>query len=81
MRFGATDVIDCSQETSPETIERVRHLTGGFGADCTLEVAGVPSIVATGLAALRKGGRYIEIGCSFPQANVTIDLSVSCGTC
>lgn len=76
IRFGATDTIDCSQLSSSETIERVRQLTGGFGADCALELAGVPSIVPTGMAALRKGGRYIEIGCSFPQAHVTIDMSV-----
>ena len=74
-QFGATDTIDCSQIGPAEVTERIRAGTGGFGVDCALEVAGVPAIVPAGLAALRKGGRYIEIGCSYPQANVNIDMS------
>ena len=48
-------------------------MTNGFGVDCALEVAGVPEVIPTGLKCLRKGGRYIEIGNSFPNANFSYD--------
>lgn len=75
-QFGATDTIDCTELSEVEIPPLVRELTNGFGADCALELAGVPSLVSTGLSALRKGGRYIEIGCSFPSADVSIDMSI-----
>ena len=75
-QFGASHVLDCSQLSPAEVTKHIQSLTGGFGVDCALEVAGVPAAVPTGLASLRKGGRYIEIGCSFPQANVNIDMSL-----
>jgi threonine dehydrogenase-like Zn-dependent dehydrogenase len=48
-------------------------LTGGFGVDCVLEVAGIPSLIPTGLKCLRTGGRYVEIGNSSPGADFTYD--------
>ncbi len=74
-QFGATDVVDMSTISADELPQHVRLVTNGFGADCALELAGVPAVVPSGLASLRKGGRYIEIGCSFPNAHVTVDLS------
>ena len=41
--------------------------------DCVLEVAGVPSLIPTGLKSLRIGGRYVEIGNSSPGADFTYD--------
>ena len=75
-RFGATDCINVAQQSDQQVIDNVRRLTDGLGADCVLEVAGVPEAVSLGLAALRKGGRFIEQGCSFPEATTSIDLSV-----
>ena len=74
-RFGATDCIDTSGCTQTEVVQRIQQLTHGVGCDSVLELAGVPAIVPLGLAALRKGGRYVEIGCSFPEAMVQIDMS------
>lgn len=74
-QFGATNCIDVSHREPLAHLTVVRDLTGGFGVDCVLEVAGAPSAVATGLQYLRKGGRYIELGCSFPNADATIDMS------
>jgi len=51
-------------------------LTGGRGADGALEAAGVPAAIPQGLAALRRGGRYVELGCSFPAAHFTLDASL-----
>lgn len=75
-RFGATDGIDMSQLSPNQLAHQVKELTDGFGVDCALELAGVPSIIEPGLASLRKGGRYVEIGCVFPNAHATIDMSI-----
>ena len=34
--------------------------------DVVMEVADVPNLIPTGLKCLRKGGRLVEIGNSFP---------------
>lgn len=71
--FGATDTINSKEMKEEGIIQTVRDLTNGFGADCVMEVAGVPSLIPTGLKCLRKGGRFVEIGNSFPGANFTYD--------
>ena len=75
-QFGATDCINVSNLGDEQVIDAIRNQTDGFGVDCAIELAGVPAVVPAGLAALRKGGRFIESGCSFPNAMVSIDLSV-----
>ena len=75
-QFGATHCLDVTQNTADETVDRIRDLTGGLGVDCAMEVAGSPTIIDQGLKALRKGGQYIEIGCSFPEATAPIDMSL-----
>ncbi len=62
MAFGADTVISV-QETSPEErVERVRALTGGRGADLTIEATGVPSAVREGMQMTRDGGRFVVVG-------------------
>lgn len=75
-RFGATDTLDVLQVGADELVEQVRRLTGGFGVDCAVELAGVPAVIEPALRALRKGGRFIEVGCSFPHARVSLDMSL-----
>jgi putative phosphonate catabolism associated alcohol dehydrogenase len=74
--FGATDCIDASQIEATELVRRIKDLTDGFGVDCAFEVAGAPAAVEAGLMSLRIGGRYIEIGCSFPESRVSLDMSL-----
>ncbi len=73
--FGATATINVADLSVQALVEQVKELTGGHGVGCAMEVAGEPAIIPAGLACLQKGGRYIEIGCSFPAANVTLDMS------
>jgi alcohol dehydrogenase len=73
--FGATHIINASELSPSELSHRVRTLTQGYGVDSALELSGVPAVIKPGLESLRKGGRYIEIGCSFPNANVELDMS------
>ena len=51
--FGATDTINVKGMADDEIIGVVRDLTAGFGVDCVLEVAGLPSLVPLGLKCLR----------------------------
>ncbi len=71
--FGATNIINVSGMPDDDVVRIVRELTNGFGADCALEVAGIPDLIPTGLKCLRIGGRYVEIGNSAPEANFTYD--------
>ncbi len=71
--FGATDIINVSGMSDDDVVRIVRKLTNGFGADCALEVAGIPDLIPTGLKCLQIGGRYVEIGNSAPGANFTYD--------
>ncbi|GAA1002890.1 alcohol dehydrogenase [Acrocarpospora pleiomorpha] len=59
-RFGASTVI---QGTDPAaTIESVRELTGGRGADVVFEVVGLPSTARQALELTRPGGRMCLVG-------------------
>jgi threonine dehydrogenase-like Zn-dependent dehydrogenase len=77
--FGATDVVT---ERGDEAVERVRELTGGFGAHSALECVGLEQATVTALRILRPGGAVGRVGVpqeeSIPEAirtffdNVTI---------
>jgi alcohol dehydrogenase len=71
--FGATDTINVKGMANDDIIGAVRDLTAGFGVDCVMEVAGIPDLIPLGLKCLRTGGRYIEIGNSFPDATFSYD--------
>jgi alcohol dehydrogenase len=71
--FGATDTLNTRRMDDAEVVAAVRHLTGGFGVDCVLEVAGCADLIPPGLQGLRIGGRLIEIGNSFPDARFSYD--------
>jgi len=74
-RFGATDTINAKGLSDDEVIGRVRDLTGGFGADVAMELAGFPPLLPLGLKCLRTGGRMIEIGNAFAGAMFQCDAS------
>jgi threonine dehydrogenase-like Zn-dependent dehydrogenase len=57
--FGATDVVS---ERGDEAVERVRELTGGFGAHSVLECVGHRESVVTALAVARPGGAVGRVG-------------------
>jgi threonine dehydrogenase-like Zn-dependent dehydrogenase len=57
--FGATDIVS---ERGEEAVERVRELTGGFGAHSVLECVGHDQAVETALAIVRAGGAVGRVG-------------------
>ena len=61
--FGADELIDIRELPTPERrIARVKELTGGWGADAAMEVAGFVQTVEEGIQMMGQGGRYVEIG-------------------
>ena len=64
--FGATDIVS---ERGDEAIERVRELTGGFGAHSVLECVGHEQAVETALGIVRAGGTIGRVG--LPQHEST----------
>ena len=57
--FGATDVVP---ERGKEAAERVRELTGGFGAHAVLECVGLEDAFKTALRIARPGGAVGRVG-------------------
>jgi threonine dehydrogenase-like Zn-dependent dehydrogenase len=57
--FGATDVVS---ERGEEAVERVRELTGGYGAHSVLECVGHDLSMQTALAIVRAGGAVGRVG-------------------
>src|SRR5918995_1017267 len=57
--FGATDVVS---ERGEEAVERVRELTGGFGAHSVLECVGYAQARATAMGIARRGGAVGRVG-------------------
>lgn len=75
--FGADDFIDMRELPEPEQrIKRVKDLTGGWGADLVMDVAGFPSVVREGVPMLGPGGRYVEIGNISPGLTYEADPSL-----
>ncbi len=61
--FGADHCIDLRAADSPQLrVQAVLDLTGGLGADVTLELVGSAAVVAEGIEMTAPGGRFVEIG-------------------
>ena len=57
--FGATDIVS---ERGDEAVERVRELTGGYGAHAVLECVGQQEAVLTAMNIARPGGAIGRVG-------------------
>lgn len=70
-RLGFQHVVDL-READP--VEAVEHLTGGLGAEITVEAAGVPQAMLQALRSVRHGGRVVMLG--NPTADVTLPATL-----
>jgi threonine dehydrogenase-like Zn-dependent dehydrogenase len=61
-RSGADTVLDIAAIDAAGRLEAVRALTGGRGADVTIEATGVASAVPEGMRLTRDAGRYVVVG-------------------
>ena len=71
--FGATHTLHTLGMSEEEIVSWVREWTDGFGVDCAFEMAGSSDLVSVGLDSLRIGGRFVEIGTTFPGAEFSCD--------
>lgn len=76
--FGATDVVS---ERGEEAVERVRALTGGFGAHAVLECVGHGESTVTALRIARPGGAVGRVGvpqeAAIPEAVPTLFKNIT----
>jgi L-iditol 2-dehydrogenase len=61
-RLGADEVISIETTTPEERLATVRELTGGRGADVTIEASGNPEAVPEGMRLTRDAGVYVVVG-------------------
>lgn len=60
--FGVDEVITIDTQNLGQHVEQVLALTGGRGADVTIEATGVPVAIKEGIGMTRDGGRYVVVG-------------------
>jgi L-iditol 2-dehydrogenase len=71
--FGVDEVISVAETRPEQRLERVKALTGGRGADLTIEATGVPAAVKEGMQMTRDGGRYVIVGQYTDAGEVSIN--------
>jgi L-iditol 2-dehydrogenase len=57
--LGADEVVDISRT---DTVQGIRALTEGRGADCAFECAGAPEAVIASINSVKRGGRVALVG-------------------
>lgn len=60
--FGATETIDSSELSEDEVIAKVRELTGGFGADVTIDAVGIQPTWRQAFYSRDHAGRMVMVG-------------------
>lgn len=73
LAIGADVVINIEEHGPQERVERVRELTGGRGADITIEATGNPLAVSEGMRMTRDNGRYVVVGQYTDAGDVAIN--------
>ena len=71
--LGATDTVN---PKGRDAVEAIRALTGGEGADASLEAVGFPPTVDLAIRCLRKGGRTVIIGNLTPEVPMPLQVVV-----
>jgi threonine dehydrogenase-like Zn-dependent dehydrogenase len=72
-RIGADATIDVFTLAPEERLARVMDLTGGRGADVTIEATGNPLAVREGMSLTRDAGRYVVVGQYTDAGDITIN--------
>jgi S-(hydroxymethyl)glutathione dehydrogenase/alcohol dehydrogenase len=68
--FGATDTLDAASNT----VDQIRALTGGRGADFVFDTVGTPATLTDAVAAARKGGTIVLTGLSRVDAHASLPM-------
>jgi S-(hydroxymethyl)mycothiol dehydrogenase len=70
-QLGATDTVDSSQ-VNP--VDAIRELTGGFGADVTVEAVGHPDVFKQAFHARDHAGTLVQVGVPNPQMRIDVRM-------
>ncbi len=71
--LGADQIVNAAREN---VVDRVKQLTGGYGADVVVEAIGSPVTWEQALRLARKGGTVLEFGGSPPGTHVQLDTEM-----
>ncbi len=78
--LGADAAISLQEQPDPRSrTAEVHRLTGGWGADVVVEVAGLPDPYPEGIRMLARGGRYLALGSVVPGKTFAADPSLLIG--
>ena len=69
--LGATDLVDASQV---DPVATIRELTGGFGADVTVEAVGHPDVMKQAFHARDHAGTLVQVGVPDPTMRVNLRM-------
>ncbi len=69
--MGATHVVNAREE---DVVEKVRELTGGFGADVVIEAVGRPETYEQAFYARDLAGTVVLVGVPTPDMQITLPL-------
>jgi S-(hydroxymethyl)mycothiol dehydrogenase len=69
--LGATHTVN-SKESDP--VEAIRELTGGFGADVTIDAVGHPAVFEQAFYARDLAGRVVLVGVPRPDMTITLPM-------
>jgi L-iditol 2-dehydrogenase len=69
-KLGADETINSGRE---DVVERVRSLTGGYGADVVIEAIGLAATWEQALKLARKGGVVLEFGGCPPGTEIRVN--------
>jgi L-iditol 2-dehydrogenase len=72
-KLGADEIINAGKV---DVAERVRQLTGGYGADVAIEAIGLPSTWEQALKLVRKGGTVLEFGGCPPGIEIKVNAEM-----
>jgi S-(hydroxymethyl)mycothiol dehydrogenase len=70
-QFGATDTVDSSQRNP---VDAIRELTGGFGADVTVEAVGRPDVFKQAFHARDHAGTLVQVGVPNPEMRLDVRM-------
>ena len=69
--FGATHGVNAKNE---DPVERIRELTGGFGADVVVDAVGIPATWKQAFEARDLAGRVVLVGVPAPDMKLETDF-------
>jgi S-(hydroxymethyl)mycothiol dehydrogenase len=71
-KFGATDVVNGSEEAAAQA---VRDLTGGAGADVVIEAVGSPGAYLEAFRSCSSTGTFVQVGVPRPETRLELSMT------